>query len=409
MTTLLRYGKEASLTLEIPSEALIAQCDAPRGTPADDLAGAVRAALEAPHGFPSFRQCFVAGDRVALALDPRTPRGATLVAATTEELIKGGIEPTDISVLRAAADYDDGEADPRSELPEKIASAVHLATHDAANRRDLCYLAASAGNKPIYVNRLIHEADFVIPIGMLRGTAARDYHGVAGTIFPTFSDAATQARFHSPAALRSPAQTRLLSAEADEASWLLGSLFYVQVVPGGADSVLAVLAGEGKGLGRQGEKKFDRAWNFTVPGRASLVVAAIEGGPVRQSWFNLARALATASDVVAAGGAVVVCSELATPPSAPLRSIIESGDRSAAMRALAKERPLDALIATRILQSLEKSSVYLLSRLAPAAVEELGIVPVDSAAELTRLVSRHGSCVALANADSIVVALAEEA
>ena len=51
-----------------------------------------------------------------------------------------------------------------------------------------------------------------------------------------------------------------MRGEADEAGWLLGARFTIQVVPGGGDDVLAVLAGDLDAVCRAGSQRCEDAW-----------------------------------------------------------------------------------------------------------------------------------------------------
>ena len=51
----------------------------------------------------------------------------------------------------------------------------------------------------------------------------------------------------------------------------------------------------------------------------------------------------------------------------------------------------------------ERNKVYLLSRLDPAVVEELDMVPIESADELVRLARQHASCLLVPNAPRVSV------
>jgi hypothetical protein len=57
------------------------------------------------------------------------------------------------------------------------------------------------------------------------------------------------------------------------------------------------------------------------------------------------------------------------------------------------------------MRACSHARVYLLSRLAPDVVEELSITPVESVAELQRLVSESGSCAVLNDAPLVRVTL----
>ena len=396
MISHLRYGADASLNFELDSDALVAHCDAPRGEPLANLDEAVDRALTEPLEFPSLAQAAVAGDKVVLALAPAVPGAATLIARTVEVLLAAGVSAEDITVLRTIADVEQGVPDPASQIRDNVRQAVQCQTHDPANRKSLSYLAASADGEPIYIHRAIHDADLVIPIDCLRLEDSLGYHGIHSCLFPTFSDEPTAARFRSPAA-GEPQRHERLRQQADEVGWLLGVQFTVQVVPAADNQVLHVLAGECQAVLREGRRRCDEAWSCSVPSRASLVVATIEGDASQQTWNNVARALAAASRAVSVNGAVTICCELSQRLGPALMRVAGAEDLHAALGEIAKERPSDTLAAAELVRALERGRVYLLSQLDEELVEDLGVLPV-TAEQISKLAARYDSCIVLRNA-----------
>ena len=130
-----------------------------------------------------------------------------------------------------------------------------------------------------------------------------------------------------------------------------------------------------------------------VPRRASLVVAAIEGGDTEQTWENLGRALESADALVEDGGAIAVCCDLAAAPGPGVQSMAAARSRRSALKRIRKDRPADALPAAQLARALDRDKVYLLSRLDPAIVEELEMIPIADGDELVRLARRHRSCI----------------
>jgi nickel-dependent lactate racemase len=397
-----RYGEQGLLEFELPPEALVAACDAPYGRPIVDLPAAVAQALGDPLDYPPLRRAVVPGDKVVLAVEPGIPRVETIVAAVAADLVAVGIEPPDITVLWAEGDA----------AAESASSLGHLtpAVHQPANRGQLRYLAATDKGEEIYLNRAVCDADLVVPIGCFRAAEAVGYYGVHGATFPTFSSAKTQARFRGLEAADNSSQGHGRAvAEANEVGWLLGTQFTVQVVPGAGDSVLEVLAGHSERVQARGAELFEAVWTWRAPQRASLVVAAIEGGDRQQTWENFGRALAAAGEVVAEDGAIAICSDLAAAPAQAMQRLAGADDRWAALRRIRKEPPSDILPATRLAQALDRGRVYLLSRLDECLVEDLGMAAVASGDEIARLAGRHASCILLANADRVAVAVADGA
>jgi hypothetical protein len=184
---------------------------------------------------------------------------------------------------------------------------------------------------------------------------------------------------------------------------LLGVNFTVQLVPAGNDQVLHVLAGQSDSVARRGRSLYHAAWDLAPSRRAALVVAAIAGDAHQQTWENLGRAVEAAENLLEEGGAIAVCCDLSDRPGPAMQRMALVESRHAALRQIGKERPADALPAAQIAHALERNPVYLLSRLDPTMVEDLGLVPITDTEELARLAHRYRSCALLANAPYALV------
>ncbi|MCO6459357.1 MAG: DUF2088 domain-containing protein, partial [Pirellulaceae bacterium] len=374
-----------------------------------DLAAAVAAALDAPLEYPPLRQALVPGDRVAIGLEAGLPRADCVLAGIVNTLLEGAIEPADICVVFAAGDRGAGAAGLLAELPGPLRSEIDVQVHDPEDQASLAYLAASREGKPIYLNRTLCDADVVIPVGLVRLHETLSYVGVHGGLFPTFSDAATQQRFRAPSSTNWQSLRKRRRDEADEAAWLLGAHFTVQLVPGPGDRVLQVLAGDAAAVERQGAELCASAWRYESPARAKLVVATLEGGSAEQTWDNVARALFSASRIVDDDGAIVLCTDLDLPPGPALRQLASLEDDQVVLHGLMRDRSLDALLATLLLQTRQRAQVFLLSRLEGDVVENLGLGYVECEDDVERLCQRYESCILLANAHRASVELARTA
>jgi hypothetical protein len=170
-----------------------------------------------------------------------------------------------------------------------------------------------------------------------------------------------------------------------------------------------VIAGRPDSVRKAARDRCDAAWSFTVPRRASLVVAAIEGSAAEQTWESVGRAVAAASRAVADNGAIAICSQLGAQPGPAVRFVGEAEDLHRAMRRIRKDRPTDALPATQLARAMDRARVYLLSELDDDVVEELGMAPVSSADDIPRLAARHDSCILLGNAQhAVAIPLADD-
>jgi nickel-dependent lactate racemase len=411
MISALRYGIESSLTLELPDGALVAHCQSARPDSAEPLAEVVDCALARPLEFPTLAQAAVPGDKVVLALDRGVPQAATIVARTIAALLSAGVTPQSITLVRAIADAEAGAQHPLALLLSEVRELIGDAIHDPENRESLSYLGSGANAKPIYIDRFLHDADLVIPIGCLRHDESPGYYGIAAGIFPAFSDTAAQQRYRAAVAGDS-AQHARLCRQASEAAWLLGAQFTIQVVPGGGNRVLHVLAGESAAVAREGSRLCAEAWSYRVPACANLVIGTIEGDAAEQSWDNLGRALAAMATVVDQEGAMVLCTDLSQRPGTGIERVVGAEDLEQVEREIDNDRPVDTLAALEVTRAVQRGKVYLISRLDEDFVEDLGLLPVASE-QLSRLAARYGSCMVLENvqyaAPRVQLALAAEA
>jgi lactate racemase len=401
---LLRYGDSSSVQLESADGTTSVELGVPRGQPVADLTAAAVAALTEPINYPTLAAWATPGDRVVVALDRGIPQVAKITAAVVDVLIRAGVEPDGITVLQTQADRDAGVGDPRRLIDSPLRERVARVIHDPSDRKELAYLAADKADEAILINRALHEADVIIPVGCVRGEQSAGYFGIHGAIYPTFSDVKTLQRFRGLGTLDGHSDRRReLVADVEHVAWLLGVTFTVQIIPAAGEQVLHVLAGESEAVRHRAEPLHQAAWDWPVESQADLVVAAIEGGPGQQTWENFGRALQAAGSFVDDGGAIAVCCDLAAMPGPAMQLLVGESSRDAALRHVGKERPVDALAAAQLAHALNRNRVYLLSQLEASVVEDLDMIPVGSPDELVRLVHQHPSCIVLSNAPNVSV------
>ena len=332
-----------------------------------------------------------------MVLGSDLPQVAQITAAIIRALMASGVDADGITILRSEDDAT-GKEDPLELVSGPAAERIRILSHDPANRRNLAYLAASEGGEPILLNRQLTDADVVLPVGCMQREHSAGYFGIHTTIYPEYSDHYTQARFRKHDRFIGNGHHRELQHEVNHVAWLLGVNFSLQVVPAAGDGILHVLAGQSDVVRRQCRELYRAAWQRSVAQRASLVVAAIEGAPRQQTWENLGRVLESASSLVEEGGAIAVCCDLAAAPGPALQRLVGGPSREEAVRQIRRDNPRDALPALQLARTLQKSRIYLLSRLDPALVEDLEMIPIGGPDELVRLARRNRSCLVLANA-----------
>ena len=212
-------------------------------------------------------------------------------------------------------------------------------------------------------------------------------------MFPAFSDQQTQPRFRRlERRLNGAGRAANASccAEVDNAAWLLGVNFTVQVVPAAGDRVLHVVAGQSDAVRRRGRQLYRAAWSWPVAHRPAWSWRPSKAVPAQQTWENVGRALQAAGKLVEAEGAIAVCCDLAASSRAGVQRMACGRRRNLRLRhGRPRSGRADALPAAQLARALQRDKVYLLSRLDPSVVEELDIIPLAGPDELARLARRH--------------------
>lgn len=384
----IHFGKKS--TWALPNDPRFASSTAT--APAiEDWPEAIGAALSSPLDFPALDQALVPDDRLVLAVDPACPSLMEVVATTVAWFNQRGVAEANMRIVLGG----DGQWS-TDELAATIAQrsglTIDIEQHTYDDKEQIAYVAANEASDPIYLNRSLVDADVVIPISAARAHGSIDYFGAFG-IFPLFSDRATRTRFYSLPSLVDVDQHSQLTAWADQAAWWVGALVGIEVIPLERDRASKVLSGQLAAIETAAQQALAEQWSESVP-EAPVVLATIDGAPQAQSWSSVARALAAAEKKVAAGGSIVLATQLSQPVGSGLRRLrAPQISATAIAKKLAQDPSDDAVAASLILQATNNGyHVYLISELRSDTVESLGVSSIADGPQLARLLEQFDSC-----------------
>ena len=392
----IQYGRDAEFELEFGDDAIVEHHGLPMGAGFDDPAAAVMASLVAPLDFPALADATVPGDRVVVAVGGPVPQLDLLLDGVVQTLIEGGLSNENIAVLVSVDDVPAVE----SLGVDAWRYPVQVMTHDPRDRMSLAYLATTERGHAVYINRHVCDADFVVTLGTIRPHPTRDYFGVHGSVYPVFADVDTLRRYQTRKGRSKQAVTlEQLAREVEEAGWLLGARFTIQVIPAAGDEILHILSGDVDTVRSEGTRLSRKAWSFPVTEKPDLVIAALSGGRSQQTWQNVYRTLESASHVISDNRAIVICTEL--DRAVDETSIHRVADLEPDFSVTGGEvtpPQLEALSPRNVIPSLADTSVYLLSGLSDQSVERMGMVPVSKPSEIVNLCRQYRRCLVLSNA-----------
>lgn len=275
----------------------------------ESVADEVFQTLQRPSDFPPIGAAIVSGDRVAIALDPNTPQVSEVLQGVLNAVRE--TEATDIDVVLG----DEATDETLGEVQRVAGEVVRVIRHEPSDRESLRYLGADAAAHPIYLNRALVDADFVLPVVVGR---PKDESGLLdGTgIFPFYSDACSRARF-----FQSDEPSDDAPSDPSEPAWLLGVQIMLSVTPNNEGVTGEVTAGTAEAIGKL--RRTARRAPDGFPPPAKLVIASLDGSTQQQTWQNAARGIAAAARYCEPSGTIVLWSQIKEEPVHSLNGLSE--------------------------------------------------------------------------------------
>ena len=343
---------------------------------------AAKGALHAPLDFPAMNTAIVPGDQVAIAVDPNAPQVSRVLAGVLNFL-----QATDASNVTVVIG-DEACERTVAEIKSVAGDTARVEIHHPSDRESLRFLGPDALGNPMYLNRWLVDADFVLPITAGRSGDLEHQHDLYG-FFPAFSDAASRLRLLSPQ-LEAGAEP----ADPNEPAWALGAQLILCVTSSTTGEVADVFAGTGDSI-RKRLQETRYVSNQKSP--TSLVVASLDGDHQQQTWENVSRAAATAAREVEAGGTIVLWTRLSDAPSGRLLQITDQAMAPPARpQALAEDEfpSWDPTItpAETLRKLSQEYRVLMRSELSPEESEAMGIGHLESGEELSKLTRSFSTC-----------------
>ncbi|MFM8724595.1 MAG: lactate racemase domain-containing protein, partial [Planctomycetaceae bacterium] len=332
-------------------------------------------------------RCIFPGDTVAVVPDPETPGLAELLTEVLQQLQQAADGTANITLVLCPDPAGRQWAWLLEQLPAALLQRVQVQHHDPADRNQSGYVASSEGGERLYLNRQVSEADTIVTVGVVCFDADLGMRGTSSALFPGLSDSETQQRTGFVPGRLADVSAQLRRGLIDELGWLTGTQFAVQAVPG-PEGVLQVLAGSPEQVLERGRLLSEEVWELEPEAPAEVVLGAVDGGVC--GWLALGRALENLSEVVEQGGRVILVADVESPEGPAMQILRRTQDPENLVRPFQREPLDDSRQAIQVIEACRRARVYLLSRLPAEVVEELGMIPLGSEAELQKLLGALG-------------------
>ena len=358
----------------------------------------LKTSLENPLFYPAAAQWMFPGDSLAIVLQSNLMQAPKVVESFLEYIGELKIDSNDVLVVISvqmaeqfgitADQLKQSESEVANGMPPSLIQVdigkekVSFQVHDPENSYGLAYLAANEAGDPVHVNRLLADADVVVPIGCpTPGDQQRH-----DCLYPDFGSADRLKYFN--AGSGSDAQRK---QEVELANDNLGTFFSIEVITEPGGQIAAVFAGARKDVFKQSKQLADELWTVNyIPDRQTVLATIEEPGRV-QTWDDFADAVINAAHVSNGSGPIVIWTAIDQPADRNIRkALMAQFDDSISAKFSVRQRSVASIISER--------PIFLRSELSQSQTEELGLGYIESESEVESILAKYESSVLLRDA-----------
>lgn len=400
------------------ADEVVLQCIGPQSVASSQAiaAEAIAAALSNPHQYIPLADMLVPGDHLAIALETGLPDCDSIIQGVLR-----AVEQCELGKVEVVVN-DSLDADSMDRLKRGLPDNVQLTIHRLGDRGSERYLGADEDAEPIRLNLSLVDADFVLPISLMRVTDPLVGGPSADALFPGMVDDGQLKRLQR-STLRSIEKHEnyhndWAAGQSEQVRWALGVQLMLAVEVNASGGVGRVIASSPETLREAIRTHFATTRGGGDQGSSDVVVACIDGGTSQQSMENLVRAALVGRSYASPSGSIVLVTDLKSlghrdgledsfdddlAPQGQDASALESTyDYEADERepepvapvATAMSQPAFARkLLSELINHIDSSRRYLLwSACEPEVAEAFGFGVITDTAGLARLVNQHDHC-----------------
>lgn len=393
----LEYGTAHPLALDVPAGIPVTMHHGPEALV--DPAASLAAALTQPVAGPPLAAHVVPGDRVVIALAGDLPGGLPthelVQCAVTEQLVAGGVAPSDVHLLTAPPLALLGE------LPPAGRSVDAATVFNAAMADETAYLLADDEGTPLHLARPLVDADVVIAVGGFGYDAALGGRSPDGELWPGFGRYERQQAFTLGLLRKQRSTLETWRELTGQVTFQLGIMASLRLVRGRGNSLAGISFGLPEAT-TAAARQLARPWRPAAPA-SDLTIGGI--ATANCDMAAVTRAVAAAARTTRPGGTICIACTLSESPGIVFTRWRQAAELVPLIREAAHSG--DASLITEGLQTklfaraLGDRRLVLLSGLDQDLVEDLDIGHASSPDAIERLMHQVDSVTFLHEADHL--------
>lgn len=391
------YGKDL-LALELrEEEAAAAIILEAKPLPGGDEKKLIDAALKAPIGSAPLSGLVKGGEKAVIIVGDMTRawvRHDRFIPALISELNAGGINDQQITIVSATGDHrPQSEKEHRVLVGNAAYKRIRVLDHSSTDQANLVYLETTTRGTPVWVNRLVVEADRVIITGGIV------YHFLAGwgggnkALIPGVSGRKTIMANHglaflpgegtglNPLVCAGISNGNPLYEDILEAAALVNPDFMLNTVINEEKGTIAkVFAGHHVEAHQAGCRFVDDSFKVPVNKEQEVIIASCGGFPKDINFYQSYKTIYNASRILEKGGTLLLISECreGIGNESFFEMFTAYKNNPARESALRRDYSIGGQMAYHSALIAEENDLLVLSEIADETVETMGMIPLRS-------------------------------
>jgi len=299
----LPYGK-STIKVKVPKENLIGVIKPRDLPPVKDPIETVKKAVSHPILSPRLSEIAKLGDKVAIVVTDITRRcpDNIIMPVILSELKRAGVRTKDITAVIALGIHRPmTQEEIMAKIGEEAFRQVKVVNHNCQDKSQMIYIGTTRRLKtPIWVNKIVAEADVIITTGVVEAHTFAGYSGGRKSIVPGVSGEEAIAAVHRPEWLDDPrVGTSIIKGnpvheDMIEMARLVGVDFIVNVVLNCKDKMVQATAGDLIAAHEKLIATYDKMYKVKIHEQADIVISS----PAYPKDINLYQATRAANNIV---------------------------------------------------------------------------------------------------------------
>ena len=305
-----------SVTVPLDESAVLAVLHGNDAPAMQDIRAGLLESLAHPIGSKPLCEEIPAGASVALVVSDLSRfwmRQDLVIPHLVEYLHTAcGVDYGKLTIVVANGTHTGGdEQELRTLVTSNVFDKVRVENHDC-EAKDLVYLGTTAHDTPVWLNKTVATADFVVCLGACTHHIMAGFGGGRKSILPGICNAATVNENHSYKAVSNPhAAAGVLEGNPIHEDMLCAAKavhvqFILNVALDAQKKIIAAWAGDLEKAHAEGVK-FVRSLAQCPVVEGDIVVTSNGGYPLDQNLYQSPKAVATAEACCREGGVIIMC------------------------------------------------------------------------------------------------------